>query len=86
MYLQWPLPRDTHTHAGVIIAELAASIQDWAEKHGVGYTQKLSRHGFRVSFDRDQDFTLFVMSWQPPDDDRWYQYEIKDPMRVDRYR
>jgi hypothetical protein len=68
------------------VTELASSIRDWATKNQVGYTQKLSRHGFRVSFDRDQDFTLFALSWQPPDDDIWYQYEVKDPMRVDRYR
>jgi hypothetical protein len=92
MYLLWPYPGpedpDGFYSRWWIIEQLAHSTADWAQHHNVGIRTKCKKHGFVLTFDRETDYTMFALSWRPPPTDypKWFRYEIKEPMRVDRHR
>lgn len=85
MYLQWPVHR-YQSAAATAALEIEASVHEWATKHDVAYTSKLARLGYRISFDDPKHFTLFALTWSSPHDGEWFQFDIKDPMRIDRHR
>jgi hypothetical protein len=44
------------------------SLQQWSDQYNVTISIELQQHDYRswlaVSFDRDEDLTLFVLTWQ----------------------
>jgi hypothetical protein len=60
------------------LADIKREIHNWAIQHGVQYTQKTIKYHHRVGFNRDSDFTLFSLTWNPENFDQrpWLQFQI----------
>ena len=52
-------------------------LADWAAKYNIKYRQKLYKHTLRVTFDSDESYTLFAMTWVPhPEHPSWTNYRL----------
>lgn len=64
MYIEFQLPRGaggiTATHA---LSVLCDRLRSWAKKYNIEYRQKIIKYTLRVTFDSDESYTLFAMTW-----------------------
>ena len=76
MYIVFHLPRGAGGQsANHALYEIKQEVQRWAEQYGIRYTQKTIKYDHRVAFDKDDYYTLFAMTWNPPKR-FWFDYEI----------
>lgn len=90
MYLEFKLPSGAGGYAaGVANQILNKELHAWADQYNIAYTKKLHKYTVRIAFDNDNIYTFFAVTWNPKTDsfyDFLLSYEIKDPMKIDRYR
>lgn len=64
MYVLFILP---HGGAGIPalskLAQLKQEIESWSQRHNIRYTQKTVKYTHRLAFDKDEDYTVFAMTW-----------------------
>ena len=82
MYIEFKLLGDdevtmlpTHTAVGnlKIIRE---HMLTWGERHGIPYREKTIKYTHRVTFDQDDSYTFWAMSWNPEQHQILAQYRI----------
>jgi hypothetical protein len=79
MYIEFRLPRGA---GGPDQASYALSIVQkklilWAARYEVEYRTKVFKYTLRVTFDSDESYTLFAMTWVPhPDHPEWTSYRL----------
>ena len=67
MYIEFSLPSD------FVRNKLSA----WAVKYTIKYRQKIIKYTLRVTFDSDESYTLFAMTWVPhPEHPSWTNYRL----------
>jgi hypothetical protein len=66
MYIEFRLPQGasglTATHA---LAVLRDKLYNWAAKYEIKYRTKVFKYTLRVTFDTDDAYTLFGLTWIP---------------------
>jgi len=78
MYIEFTLPQGaggmTATHAlNIVIRKLSA----WANKYNVSYRTKTIKYKVRVTFDSDDCYTLFGLTWTvDPKHPSWTDYRV----------
>lgn len=78
MYIEFQLPSgaggQTANYAlGLVQNKLSA----WAEKYNIKYRQKIIKYTLRVTFDSDESYTLFAMTWvADPKHPSWTNYRL----------
>ena len=78
MYIEFQLPTgaggQTATYAlGVIRNKLST----WAAKYNIKYRTKIFKYTLRVTFDSDESYTLFALTWAPdPKRPSWTSYRL----------
>jgi hypothetical protein len=78
MYIEFQLPRG----AGGQTASYALSIVQkklilWAAKYSVEYRTKIFKYTLRVTFDSDESYTLFALTWTTdPKHPSWTSYRL----------
>jgi hypothetical protein len=78
VYIEFTLPQGagglTAGHAlGTVRKQLAA----WADKYNVEYKTKTIKYKLRVTFDSDDGYTLFGLTWVPdPKYPSWTNYRM----------
>ena len=65
MYIRFRLPQYGDYHR--TLEFIKNQVQAWAEQYGVRYTQKTIKYEHRVAFDHDETYTLWSMTWAPPE-------------------
>ncbi len=79
MYIEFRLPRgaggpDQASHALSIVQK---KLVLWAARYEVEYRTKVFKYTLRVTFDSDESYTLFAMTWVPhPDHPEWTSYRL----------
>jgi hypothetical protein len=78
MYIQFRLPQGAGgmaaTHALAVIRD---KLYNWAAKYEVEYRTKLFKYTLRVTFDSDDLYTLFGLTWVPdPKYPSWTDYQL----------
>jgi hypothetical protein len=79
MYIEFRLPRGA---GGPDQASYALSIVQkklilWAARYEVEYRTKVFKYTLRVTFNSDESYTLFAMTWVPhPDHPEWTSYRL----------
>ena len=78
MYIEFRLPQGasggTATHA---LAVLRDKLVVWAAKYNVEYKTKLYKYSLRVTFDSDDLYTLFGLTWvTDPKHPSWTNYRL----------
>jgi hypothetical protein len=64
MYVEFQLPSGAAGQPAIFrIRTLKDQIAAWAEQYNVTYRTKAVKYTFRLSLDREEDYTLFQLSW-----------------------
>ena len=91
MYIEFSLPTGVGGFAASICNQLLnKAMHDWADRYDVPYNKKLHKYTIRITFDNEQHYTLFTLTWNPDPNINFFQwlntYKLVEPMKVDRYR
>ena len=74
MYIEFQLPKSAPSHAW---GAIGIKLHDWAAKYNIKYRQKIHKYHLRVTFDSDESYTLFAMTWVPdPKHPSWTNYRL----------
>lgn len=64
MYIEFNLPTGAAGyaagHSNMIINN---ALLEWSNKYGIPYTTKIVKYTKRVTFPKDEHYSLFVMTW-----------------------
>lgn len=71
MYLEFDLPKDGGYTATLGAIKIALS--RWAKSQGIAYVDKSIKFKYRVTFNHDQHYTVFTLTWDGP-----FEYKIID--------
>lgn len=87
MYLEWKIPSSpSHVMPGRWIVDLRDELHKWSDQYNIPYNTKYHKLTYRVTFDDDQTYSLFLLSWNPRIRHENFWPELKDPMKIDRHR
>lgn len=77
MYIEFRLPTGGGIqHANWSILQL---LSEWAEQYGAKYTRKNIKYTLRVTFDDENMYSLFALTWKGP------EYRLIETLQFDRY-
>lgn len=84
MYLEFQLP----TGAGGLAAQytsslLARNLTAWSNRYNIPYNTKIHKWTMRVTFDNDEIYSFFAMTWSPKSDKMLHylaNYRLIEPM------
>ena len=84
MYIKFTLPSQDHTLATHFANNLLCEhLQKWADQYQVKLTTKHHKYTLRVTFEDEQLYALFALTWNPSSRFRNYllDYCLIEPMR-----
>ena len=61
MYIRFDLPHDESY--GYNLYQIQSQVSDWATKQQIPYKEKTIKHAHRITFENDQHYTIFLMTW-----------------------
>ena len=79
MYIEFRLPRGAGgpDQASYALSIVQKKLVVWVAKYEVEYRTKVVKYTLRVTFDSDESYTLFAMTWVPhPDHPEWTSYRL----------
>jgi hypothetical protein len=79
MYIEFRLPRGAGgpDQASYALSIVQKKLVLWAAKYEVEYRTKVFKYTLRVTFDSDESYTLFAMTWVPhPEHPEWTTYRL----------
>lgn len=84
MYIEFRLP----TGAGGMAAQYTNSVLNrnlhaWSDQYNIPYNKKIHKWTVRITFDNDQHYTLFAMTWNPKSENMLSyltDYRLIEPM------
>lgn len=66
MYIEFALPTGAAgATAGYANFAIETALKEWSEKQQIVYQSKVIKYIKRVTFDQDQDYTVFALTWKP---------------------
>lgn len=66
MYIEFWLPSGAGGMAtGYAVSVIKQEIESWAQKYHVAYRTKVVKYTLRLSFNNQQDYVHFQLSWNP---------------------
>ena len=64
MYIEFQLPSGAGGQtANYALGLVQNKLSVWAVKYNIKYRQKIIKYALRVTFDSDESYTLFAMTW-----------------------
>jgi hypothetical protein len=76
MYIEFRLPQGGQA-ANYAHYVLRNEVKKWAIKYNIQYKTKAIKYTFRVTFDSDECYTLFNLTWIPdPHHPSWTNYRL----------
>jgi hypothetical protein len=82
MYIEFSLRRgDGGLVSHHVIAGIFQALDAWADRYNVTYNKKIIKYNLRVTFDNEQLYSHFAMTWNPT---QIYQlkYSLIEPMQT----
>ena len=79
MYIEFRLPRGAGgpDQASYALSIIQKKLVLWVAKYEVEYRTKVFKYTLRVTFDSDESYTLFAMTWVPhPEHPEWTSYRL----------
>ena len=74
MYIEFQLRSDVPRMVIVRAhAAIGTNLAEWAEKYKIQYRKKIHKYTLRVTFDEDESYTLFALTWVAPE---WTTYRL----------
>jgi hypothetical protein len=65
MYIEFRIPNGGGLAPPYALHFLKKELEVWKELHGIPYTEKTVKFSHRVCFDKPEDYSFFLMSWEP---------------------
>ena len=85
MYIEFSLPTGAGGQAAAFTNNLLNKhLHAWADKYGIAYNKKIHKYTVRITFDNDQHYSLFAMTWSPKSDNftsYLLNYRFVEPMK-----
>ena len=63
------------------LQDLNAALHAWSDRFDIPYNTKTVRYAKRVTFDSDDSYSLFCLTW----DHAQLPYRLIEPMNIDRH-
>lgn len=78
MYIEFRLPMGSGGQAASYALSLInEQLITWASKYNVKYQTKIFKYTYRVTFDSDETYSLFGLTWVPsPKHPNWTSYRL----------
>jgi len=78
VYIEFTLPQGAQANtAAYALGTVSKKLAAWAEKYNVKYKTKTIKYKLRVTFDSDEYYTLFELTWiLDPTYPSWTNYRI----------
>ena len=79
MYIEFRLPRGAGgpDQASYALSIVQKKLVLWGAKYEVEYRTKVFKYTLRVTFDSDESYTLFALTWVPdPRHPSWTNYRL----------
>ena len=81
MYIEFDLLPNVDMASGLYAARVAlAMIQDamnsWGNQYSMQFREKTIKYKYRVTFDQDQTYSFWAMTWNPKQNKILAQYRI----------
>lgn len=74
MYIEFDLSPGSDGMTNLLIE---SELESWAKLHNISYKSKTVKYKKRVTFENDDSYLLFAMSWQPRTEyGLWINYRI----------
>ena len=77
MYILFEFPEEATT-ASHLNRYLVQQLHEWSDQYNIPYNTKTVKWNRRVTFDNDETYSFFAMTWTGP------EYRLVDPMKIDR--
>lgn len=72
MYIEFRLPAEQASFSNAILNN---ALHEWSDKYDIPYNTKIVKFTKRITFDKDEHYSLFAMTWNQNQDwavlDRW---------------
>lgn len=66
MYIEFTLPKGSAGQAAAFVNNLLNKhLHEWADKYSIAYTKKIHKYTVRITFDDDELYSFFAMTWAP---------------------
>ena len=70
----------------IVYHRLVSMLDGWSQRYGVPHRMKVRKNcTVRVTFDDDQSYALFALTWNPSDERQWRtyfaDYRLIEPMK-----
>jgi hypothetical protein len=80
MYIEFDLLPDTEGltryAARVALSTIQSEMNSWGKQYGILYREKTIKFKHRVTFDQDQTYSFWAMTWNPEQTQTLAQYRI----------
>jgi hypothetical protein len=78
MYIEFRLPSGAGGQgAAYALGVIRNKLSTWAVKYNISYRTKVFKYTLRVTFDLDESYTLFALTWMPdPTHPSWTNYRL----------
>lgn len=85
MYLQFSWPDNGHAHPAILDSVLQKALKDWSKQYQIQFRIKHHKWTTRVTFDNDNHYDFFRLSWRPRHENSHVQayltnYRLIEPM------
>jgi hypothetical protein len=77
VYIEFALPTSAHA-AGLILKELDNRIAAWSERYAVLYRRKIVKYTLRITFDDEEMYHFFALTWQTASHNDVLTYHLKN--------
>jgi len=71
VYVEFELPQHEGYHA--MLSSYKMAVSTWAREQHIQFKDKDIKYKYRVTFDRDEHYTIFALTWNWP-----FEYKLID--------
>ena len=79
MYIEFDLLPDIHTAMPDwynTLLTIQDAMNSWGNRHSIQFREKTIKYKYRVTFDQDQTYSFWAMTWNPQQHKTLAQYRI----------
>jgi hypothetical protein len=78
MYIEFQLPTGAGGQtASYALRTIQTKLTAWTKKYSIEYRQKIIKYTLRITFDADESYTLFALTWTvDPKHPSWTTYRL----------
>jgi hypothetical protein len=68
MYIEFDIRDNDNMIDGYANRMINRALHEWSDRYQIPYNTKTVKYTKRITFDQDEHYSLFAMSWNPAED------------------